>query len=127
MATYFSIKPTVTVDMIAKIKTKQSRELLMYLFNKYGYNEVDQKELMKELNLHQDDNLVFSEGTEGVISRTYEFYRRNEKSGWWNAGLIEIRRTSKAKSAASELEELKERIKELENLLEENEIEFDHI
>ena len=42
MSTTFKIKSHVTLETIASIKTQQSRELLMYLFKKYGYNEADQ-------------------------------------------------------------------------------------
>lgn len=125
MSTTFKIKSHVTLEMIAGIKTQQSRELLMYLFKKYGHNEVDQGHLMTELNLHQTDGSVLSEGSVRPISGTYEFYRKNQKSGWVNAGLVEITRSSKALDAKQVLEDLKSRIEYLENLLIENNIEYD--
>ena len=123
--TTFKILDHVTNDKILAIKTKQSRELLMYLFNKYGYDEVDQSELMNELNLHQKSTTVFSEIPTGPISRTYEFYRKNSRCGWFEAGLIKITKTSKASNAKQELEDLKARVEYLENLLQDNEIEFE--
>lgn len=123
--TTFKILDHVTSDTISKIKTKQSRELLMYLFNKYGYDEVDQSELMNELNLHQKSTTVFSEVPTGPISRTYEFYRKNSRCGWFEAGLIKITKTSKASSAKQEVEDLKARIEYLENLLNDHDIEYD--
>jgi hypothetical protein len=118
MSTTFKIKEQVTLDTIKAIKTQQSRELLTYLFNKYGHSEVDQNQLMLELNIHQTDGKVLSQGSSGPISRTYEFYRKNSKSGWWNAGLVEITKTNKSSSKD-------EYIKYLEDLLEQNEVEFE--
>lgn len=119
MSTTFKIKPTVTVDIISKIKTQQSREILLYLFNKYGSEPIDQNELMLELNQHQTDGVVLKEGSTGPISRTYEFYRKNAKSGWWNAGYIELTKSpSKVNSA-------KDYIDYLQGLLTDNDIEFD--
>jgi hypothetical protein len=125
MSATFQILSHVTIDLISKIKTNQSRELLTYLFNKYGHEPVDQGDLMKELNTHQDDGLVFKQGSSGPISRTYEFYRKNAKCGWFEAGLIQINRTSKARSAADELQALKDRIEYLERTLTNAEIEFE--
>jgi hypothetical protein len=125
MAATFRIKNHVTLDLISKIKTNQSRELLTYLLNKYGYEAVDQGDLMKELNLHQNDGLVFKQGSSGPISRTYEFYRKNAKCGWFEADLIEINRTSKAKDAKNELEALRARVEYLENLCIQHDVEYE--
>lgn len=125
MATTFKIKSHVTLETIKGIKTQQSRELLTYLFNKYGHNEVDQGHLMTELNLHQTDGTVLSEGSVRPISGTYEFYRKNQKSGWVNAGLVEITRSSKALDAKQEVQALKDRIAYLEQILDDNDIEYD--
>lgn len=97
----------------------------MYLFNKYGYEEVDQSDLMKELNLHQDSTKVFSEIPTGPISRTYEFYRKNSRCGWFEAGLIKITKTSKASSEKQYVSDLESRIEYLEQLLKDNDIEID--
>lgn len=123
--TTFKILDHVNNDTISKIKTKQSRELLAYLFKKYGYEEVDQSELMKELNLHQETKIVFSEVPTGPISRTYEFYRKNSRCGWFEAGLIKITKTSKSSTEKQKIEDLEARIEYLENLLSEENIEFD--
>lgn len=125
MATTFKINNHVTLEVIKSIKTQQSRELLTYLFNKYGHNEVDQGQLMTELNLHQTDNTVLSEGSVRPISGTYEFYRKNQKSGWVNAGLVTITRSSKALDHKAYIESLNARIEYLEGLLNDNDIEFD--
>lgn len=125
MSTTFKIKDHVTLETIGKIKTQQSRELLTYLFKKYGHDPVDQGSLMTELNLHQTDGTVLSEGSVRPISGTYEFYRKNQKSGWVNAGLVEITRSSKALDVKAKFEALEARIEYLEQLLEENDIEFD--
>ena len=125
MTTTFKIANHVTLEVIGKIKTQQSRELLTYLFKKYGHNEVDQGSLMTELNLHQTDGTVLSEGSVRPISGTYEFYRKNQKSGWVNAGLVEITRSSKALDAKQKFEDMQARIEYLENLLTEHDIEFD--
>ena len=123
--TTFRILDHVNSDIIAKIKTKQSRELMMYLHNKYGHNAVDQSELMLDLNLHQKDTVVFSEIPTGPISRTYEFYRKNSRCGWFEAGLIEIVKTSKASAEKQRVSDLEARIEYLENLCIENNVEFD--
>jgi len=125
MSTTFQINDHVNLDVISKIKTKQSRELLTYLYNTYQHDEVDQAELMLELNTHQFDNLVLSEGSKMALSGLYQFYRKNEKSGWINQNFITIRKSSKALNAKNELENLKARIKYLEEILIEKDIEFD--
>jgi len=125
MSTTFQINSHVDLNVIAKIKTKQSRELLTYLYNTYGHDEVDQAELMLELNTHQFDNQVLSEGSKMALSGLYQFYRKNEKSGWINQNFITIRKSSKALNAKTELENLKSRVQYLENLLTEHDIEFD--
>ena len=125
MSTTFQINAHVDLDVIAKIKTKQSREMLTYLFNTYGYDEVDQAELMIELNTHQKDGKVLSEGSKMAFSGLYQFYRKNEKSGWINLGFITIRKSSKALNAKNELENLKARVKYLEDLLDEAGMEYD--
>ena len=114
MSTTFQINDHVNLDVISKIKTKQSRELLTYLYKTYQHDEVDQAELMLELNTHQFDNKVLSEGSKMALSGLYQFYRKNEKSGWINQNFITIRKSSKALNAKTELENLKARIKYLE-------------
>lgn len=125
MSTTFRIMDHVNLEVIGKIKTQQSRELLTYLFKKYGHEPVDQGSLMTELNLHQTDGTVLSEGSVRPISGTYEFYRKNQKSGWVNAGLVEITRSSKALDVKARFEKLEARIEYLEGLLNDNDIEFD--
>lgn len=125
MSTTFKIADHVTLETIGKIKTQQSRELLTYLFKKYGHEPVDQGQLMTELNLHQTDGTVLSEGSVRPISGTYEFYRKNQKSGWVNAGLVEITRSSKALDVKARFQALQDRIEYLEDLLTEHDIEFD--
>ena len=125
MSTTFQINDHVNLDVISKIKTKQSRELLTYLYNTYQHDEVDQAELMLELNTHQFDNKVLSEGSKMALSGLYQFYRKNEKSGWINQDFITIRKSSKALNAKNELENLRARVKYLEDLLDEASIEYE--
>jgi len=79
---------------------------------------------MLELNTHQFDNKVLSEGSKMALSGLYQFYRKNEKSGWINQNFITIRKSSKALNAKNELERLKAEIQELKMLLDEHNIEY---
>jgi hypothetical protein len=121
MSTFFKIKEHVTLDFLSKQKLpNQSRELLTYLLEKYKYDAVDQNDLMLDLNTHQTDGKVFKEGSKGPISRTYEFYRKNEKSGWINADYIEITKSAKEPTKDQKY------IQYLEELLVLNDIEIDY-
>jgi hypothetical protein len=107
----------VTPALIASIKTPQCREILHYLFTTYGVETpIDQNELLIEMNSHQHDGKVLRNGSAGPISRIYEFYR---KRGLTDPGYMTVSKENATVSVNAEMKALRERVAELEALLDE--------
>ena len=75
---------------------KQLREITCYILRTHGVGkELDQKSLFKELDSHQNDNVVLSKTPEQYISRIFSFYRgRLDK-----IGLFKVDRPDRKKKA----------------------------
>ena len=66
----------------------QAKELFTYLLNKYGVeNDVDQSELVRELNRHQEDGVVLKVASRSPLSRLYELHRTGS---WSKAGYVVV-------------------------------------
>lgn len=124
MTKYISIPDNITQEIIDKQLKGQPKEIMTWFLNTHQHNKVDQEPLLLEMNSHQTDGQIFKINPKGPISRTFEFYRsaKLEKGGLVAKGFLVIDKTESSKTA--KVTELQDRIKYLEELLTENEVEF---
>ena len=80
---------------------KQAREILEYMINNPDIPKgepMDQKDLMANLDFHQEDNQVLSVTPKQPISRIFQFYRKRLT----DAGILEYERMKAEPKAKKE-------------------------
>lgn len=101
-------KITLLVDRLpedAKMP-KQAREIMEYLISndKITVGEpVDQKDLLANLDYHQDDNKILSTTPKQPISRIFQFYRKSLcDAGYLGYERVTVAKEPKAKKEAAD-------------------------
>ena len=113
MNIYISVSNKVSNETINSMKDTQKKYILKYLYNTYEYESVNQLDCIKKMTLDNEDSKVFMKKSNGVVSNIYNFYRKELVDD----GLLEV-------SVEKKSNEKDERIKFLEKLLKENNIQY---
>lgn len=94
-----SLNQTTEEDIKKLELPKQAKEILAWWFGNYGVGkEVDQKDVFKDLDSHQEDNTVLSVTPKQPISRIFQFYRKR----LGDENIVTINKVAEPKAAKTE-------------------------